>query len=188
MNKWLIAFMLITVPVFGQNLCEQVNPAGEHVLLPCPSSGEQGPAGPIGPQGVPGQAGANGTNGTQGIQGPIGPQGLQGPQGVSGSGLSWSNENLNFSATPTFSTTTVTSRLAWSGNVTFNLSAASDGQLKCLNFVHDGTSNKYTITAPKNLVGLFTPSNTASKHNQQCFVYYVLDGLWEAMTPGVIGQ
>lgn len=99
------------------------------------------------------------------------------------------NENLSFSATPTFSTSFTNSRIVLSGNITsFTLGAGTDGQSKCLNFAHDGTSTAYTVTPPANVHGLMTVGSTASKNNVQCFKYFTSDSAWLAHDPGVVNQ
>lgn len=104
-------------------------------------------------------------------------------------GAGTSNENLSFSATPTFSASTTSSRIALSGNITsFSLAAGTDGQNKCLEFTHDATSNAYTVTEPSNVVGLMPIGSVASKRNAQCFTYFSTDALWIADSPGVTNQ
>ena len=112
------------------------------------------------------------------------------PVAISPSGGTFTNENLAFSATPTFSLSTTSSRIALSGNITtFTLAAGTDGQPKCLEFTHDATSTAYTVTPPSNVLGFMNPiGTTASLHNQQCFTYYTSDSAWIAQTPGVINQ
>lgn len=106
-----------------------------------------------------------------------------------GGGSGASNENLTFSATPTFSVSTTSSRIALSGNITsFTLASGSDGQNKCLEFTHDATGNAYTVTPPSNVVGLMGVGSIASKRNFQCFTYFSTDGAWIANSPGVINQ
>jgi hypothetical protein len=108
---------------------------------------------------------------------------------VSG-GSNYSNENLAFSSTPTFSTATSSSRIALSGNITtFTLSSGLDGQPKCLNFAHDATANTYTVTPPANVRGFMTTvGSAASKNSSQCFNYFASDAAWIAISPGVINQ
>lgn len=104
-------------------------------------------------------------------------------------GAGTSNENLTFSATPTFSASTTSSRIALSGNITsFTLASGSDGQNKCLEFTHDATSNAYTVVGPSNVVGLMGVGSVASKRNFQCFTYFSTDGAWIANSPGVINE
>lgn len=99
-----------------------------------------------------------------------------------------SNENLSFSSTPTFSLATTSSRIPLSGNITtFTLASGSDGQKKCLLFVHDATSTVFTVTAPGNVVGFTQPGSYASKRSQQCFTYYSTDAVWIGL-PGEINQ
>lgn len=100
------------------------------------------------------------------------------------------NENLSFSATPTFSIATGSSRIALSGNITsFTLAAGTDGQSKCLEFTHDSTGTAYTVAPPSNVLGFMTPmGTTASKRNLQCFRYFVSDSAWIAQSPGVVNQ
>jgi hypothetical protein len=100
-----------------------------------------------------------------------------------------STESVSFSATPVFSNTVGSSRIVVSGNLSFTLAAAGgDGQHKCLNFVHDATSNAYKVTAPANVHGFFIIGSAPGKHNLQCFTYFNMDGAWEAESPGVINQ
>jgi hypothetical protein len=109
--------------------------------------------------------------------------------GCGGSGGGSNNENLSYSATPTFSTALATSRIALSGNITtFTLGAGGDGQSKCLLFVHDGTGSTYMVNPPVNVVGFMNVGNTASKRSFQCFNYFQTDSLWMANSPGVINQ
>jgi hypothetical protein len=211
MKKFILLALLLAPACFAQKtLCYQlVQSTGIPAYLPCPGgTGTQGPAGPegatgpagpqglqgtpgttgpVGPTGATGATGPQGSTGTPGAQGPQGVAGPAGPQGPPGAGgsVAWTNENLSYSSTPTFSTGTITSHIPLSGNMTPQIAAGTDGQFKCLNFVHDSTSNHYTVTEPSNMVGLFAPG---LKHNQQCFIYYVADGLWEAFGPGVIQQ
>ncbi|HXP07568.1 MAG TPA: hypothetical protein VN828_03690 [Acidobacteriaceae bacterium] len=96
-----------------------------------------------------------------------------------------SNENLSYSATPTFSISTSSSRISLSGSIsTFTLAAGTDGQQKCLEFVHDGTQNVYTVTPPANVFGFM--HSVGLKRAQQCFTYYTVDALWVANNPGVV--
>lgn len=95
----------------------------------------------------------------------------------------FSNENLPFSATPTFSLATTSSRIALSGAMAFTLAAGTDGQQKCLYFVHDNTTNAYTVTPPANVFA-FMPK-LGLVRAQQCFTFYALDTLWVANSPGV---
>lgn len=97
----------------------------------------------------------------------------------------WSNENLAYVPLETISTVKFTTRISLSGNMALSIAAGKDGQFKCINFVHDATTTQYTVKPPGNMIGLFSPT---TKRNQQCFIYYVVDGLWEALGPGVIGQ
>jgi hypothetical protein len=104
-------------------------------------------------------------------------------------GASTNSENLTFSATPTFSTTYTSSRIALSGNITaFSLGSGSDGQNKCLNFAHDSSSTAYTVNPPANVHGFFSVGATPSKNNAQCFTYFVSDAAWIATSPGVINE
>jgi hypothetical protein len=103
---------------------------------------------------------------------------------VAGAASLTSNENLSFSATPTFSLATTSSRIVLSGNMAFTLAAGTDGQQKCLYFAHDNTSNIYTVTPPANMADFI--SSVGLIRAQQCFTYYVLDSLWVANTPGVV--
>lgn len=122
---------------------------------------------------------------------PVCPNGTSGALTTTGcvTGSSSSNENLTFSATPTFSTSYTTSRIVLSGNITsFTLAAGTDGQTKCLNFAHDATSTAYTVTAPSNVRGLMTVGSTASKNSVQCFKYFTSDTAWLAHDPGVLNQ
>jgi hypothetical protein len=105
--------------------------------------------------------------------------------GYVASGGSTSNENLPYNSTVNFSTTTTSSRVLLSGNMTFILpSGGNDGQTKCLTFVHDGTGNIYTVTPPNNVAGFMTAIGI--KRSQQCFIYYTADSQWLATSPGVV--
>lgn len=109
--------------------------------------------------------------------------------GCGGSGGGSNNENLSYSATPTFSPSLATSRIALSGNITtFTLGAGGDGQSKCLLFVHDATGSTYMVSPPANVIGFMAVGNTASKRSFQCFNYFQTDSLWMANSPGVINQ
>lgn len=58
------------------------------------------------------------------------------------------SETVPYSATPTFSTTTRSSTIALTGNITnFTFAAGADGQEKTLIFCQDSTGN-HTVTAP----------------------------------------
>jgi hypothetical protein len=102
---------------------------------------------------------------------------------IAGAASLASNENLSFSATPTFSLATTSSRIALSGNMAFTLPAGTDGQQKCLEFVHDNTQNVYTVTPPANVFAFL--DSVGMVRAQQCFTYYTLDTLWVAQNSGV---
>lgn len=96
-------------------------------------------------------------------------------------------ENVTYSATPTFSTATCTSRIVLTGNITsFTLAAGTEAQRKCIDIVQ-GTG-AYTVAGPTNVAGLFSVGTNSAKRNVQCFVYFGSDSSWLADTPGVINQ
>lgn len=176
MRRIVVALLLLSPVCFAQTKCKQLDiTTGLETWGTC-TSGTEGPPGPQGP------AGQNGAPGSPGIPGL---QGIAGPPGPPGPGCGWSNENLPFSATPTISAVTLTTHILLSGNMAPTIAAGQDGQFKCINFVHDSSTTKYTVKQPSNMVGLFPPS---TKRNQQCFTYYTQEALWEAWGPGVVGQ
>lgn len=97
----------------------------------------------------------------------------------------WSNENLAYAPVETISVVKLTTRISLSGSMALSIAAGKDGQIKCLNFVHDSTPTPYVVKPSPNMIGLMP---VGFKHSQQCFIYYVVDGLWEALGPGVVGQ
>lgn len=118
-----------------------------------------------------------------------------GTYGVSGAAspevdyLKPSTESVSYTATPTFAVTTLSSHIVFTGSITtFTLPPGTDGQFKCLDFVHDSSTNNYSVSPPANVTGFFSVGNASSKRNQQCYIYFQTDALWEATSPGVINQ
>lgn len=103
-------------------------------------------------------------------------------------GASGSSETVAYSATPTFSTTTRSSVITLTGNITsFTLPAGIDGQEKTLCFAQDSTGS-WTVAGPSNVHGLFTVGSAASKVSCQHFTYWVSLAEWAADSAGVINQ
>lgn len=95
------------------------------------------------------------------------------------------SETVPYSATPTFSTTTRSSIIALTGNITnFTFAAGADGQEKTLIFCQDSTGN-HTVTGPPQVRGFFTVGAMASMCSAQHFTYSTGQSAWLADSPGV---
>jgi hypothetical protein len=114
------------------------------------------------------------------------------PSGSSGGGGSSSilasSETVSFSATPTFATTTRSSIITLTSNVTsFTLAAGADGQEKTLIFCQNGTGG-YTVAPPSNVHGFMTLGATASKCNAQHYTYSSAQSAWLSDSAGVVNE
>lgn len=91
------------------------------------------------------------------------------------------SEMVTFSATPTFSTATISSYIVLTGNVTsFTLPTGVDGQGKTLLFCQDATGSRTISGVPSNVRGFTTIGSTASKCSSQHFRYSVTLNAWLA--------
>ena len=103
------------------------------------------------------------------------------------SGTGGGNENVAYSATPTFSTSVLSSIITLTGNVsTFTLGAGGDGQQKILTFVQG--SGNYSVTPPGNVRGFFTIGTQSGGLSSQQFTYYAALGVWVANGIGTINN
>lgn len=99
-----------------------------------------------------------------------------------------SASNPGFSATPTFSITTTTTRVVLTGDISlFTLPAGFDGQVKILCFAQDATGNHH-VTAPTNVRGFMSVGLTGTKWSCQGFTYDTTDSLWLSFTAGSTNQ
>jgi hypothetical protein len=97
-------------------------------------------------------------------------------------------ETVTFSATPTFSTATLTSYMLLTGNVTsFTLAAGVEGQPKILAFCQNGTGGR-TVAGPSNVHGFMTVSTAANTCSVGRYTYFTGPAAWLADSAPVVNQ
>ena len=105
------------------------------------------------------------------------------------SGGQGSENDLSFSATPTFSNTDrVLNTITLTGNVTSSTLAAASTGGTCVGFVVVQGAGPYTFAWPSNTVGGMVIGTTNGDRNAQTFCYYSVGSLWVAENPGVINE